>query len=166
MSKGLWIAAIREGFQDIPGIITLDVFTVGCKHKCPGCHTQQLQDPRYPGRRLLTLLEAKALAAGASGLIGAVCWMGGDPLYQEQELLPVIEAMRAVSPVPHVLFTGDEFEVIDGKVLELVDAAITGRWEGIPVYEEGTNQRIMLKGPGGWKQATKEELVNHLTQGN
>lgn len=50
----MFFHSFNIGYVDIPNLTTLNVYTVGCEHNCPGCHTSDLQNFNHKERKNLT----------------------------------------------------------------------------------------------------------------
>ena len=86
------------GYNDIPRTTTLNIYTVGCKHHCDGCHTPDLQNFNNPDRKELTIDVLNKSIDCSVGLIKGVCWLGGDPLYQKDQIIPLFSHIAEKYP--------------------------------------------------------------------
>lgn len=50
----MYFHSFNVGFIDIPNLTTLNIYTVGCEHNCPGCHSKDLQNINHAERKELT----------------------------------------------------------------------------------------------------------------
>jgi len=165
VSKGIWTASTQVGFSDIPGQITLDVFTVGCSLHCKDCHTPELQDPKMKGRILLKGSKLAQRVLEGENFYSAVCWMGGEPTEQEEALAAVVGEAREASKLPHMLFTGHLFDQIPDSLLQLFSIIKAGPWQGIPVYHPDSNQKLYVKSACNWREVGLEELIRYVEEG-
>ena len=72
----LYFHSFNVGYIDIPNKTTLNIYTVGCPHKCPGCQAPDLQDINHKDRKVLTpdLIIEKLEAC--KGFYQGICWLG------------------------------------------------------------------------------------------
>ena len=158
----MWIYKVELGFIDIPNKITYNVYTVGCEHNCTGCHMEHLQDINYPLRASMTTDYIDKLISDTEGLIDGFCFMGGDPLLQKDELIYIAEYIKnKYKNLMLFMFTGYNYNEIDNKIKNIFDIIIDGKWEGIPYYDDKSNQKIYYNGDiisyKEFEQLTKEE---------
>ncbi len=149
------------GFSELPNITTLNIYTVGCARTCLGCHHEHLKDFNYPkAKTLRSDMFLKKIRDGHP-LVKGVVWLGGDPIYQSTRLMYLIDKMKdAGSTLFNCLYTGELFENIDSELKSRFDIIKDGEWKGIPVFDEGTNQRFFIKCElGGWKEVLPKELT-------
>ena len=87
------IAQISTGFLEVPGQISLNIFTQGCNINCPGCQNQEL----------IPLENENALDYSCDELLEAIqlykmptyiCWMGGEPTIWIDEIIKVNEKLH------------------------------------------------------------------------
>ena len=110
------------------------VFTQGCPHRCPGCHSPQTHDfeggKDLPVETILAMLDKNPLLKGLT-------FSGGEPLARAPELLPLAEGARARGK-DIVCFTGYTFEQLLEKMtddrtlaelLGMVDLLVDGRYD-------------------------------------
>jgi len=138
------IHSYNVGFIDIPGLITLNIYTIGCKHNCPGCHTKHLQDFNYPHRQVLTEERLDSILDSSIDLINGVCWLGGDPL-EQSEILYKYSVKIKDKKLMNILFTGYLFEEVQPKIKEVCDIIVDGKFNGYPITDLNTNQKIWFK---------------------
>jgi anaerobic ribonucleoside-triphosphate reductase activating protein len=126
--------------QEVPNKITLVFAVCGCPRRCPGCHSQHLQNTE--GCYELTVFDFIALTKKYSGLIDAIVFLGGT----EEEVLE----MTMHSELPVCYYTGADV-VHNEELTEQLMWLKVGSWQGIPVFEEGSNQVFYTKENGEWK---------------
>lgn len=154
----MFIINYHIGFIEVPNLITLNVYTVGCQHNCPNCHTKDLQNFNHPNRKLLKINEFLRLIDKHEGFIQGVAWLGGDPIEQEQDLVEFASSAKKDYPnIKQILYTGYEFKDLPSWVLAPFDIIIDGKFNGIPVTDDNTNQKIYIK-DNGWKVVTYKQL--------
>lgn len=109
---------------DGPGLRT-SVYLAGCRHRCPGCHNPQSWD--FRAGRDMTVGQLMDLIVDADM---DVTLSGGDPLYQIDAVLPLIDAIhRAGKQV--WLYTGYTYEQIYvnaslSRILSAADVLVDG----------------------------------------
>lgn len=143
------IASYSTGFSDVPGKVSLNLYAQGCKNRCSGCHNPELQS--FEGGFSINLFDM-GLIVSRHMLPNWICWLGGDITYQEAAFLEFNKYFKSIE-YPICLYTGRKFEDVQ-NLLENVDLVIDGPWEGIPVTDIRTNQRIFLKQNGNWIKVT------------
>lgn len=74
---------------DGPGLRT-SIYFAGCAHRCPECHNPQSWD--FSAGRSMTVDEILAVVED-NGF--NVTLSGGDPMYQAEALLPLVEALTS-----------------------------------------------------------------------
>ena len=124
---------VPQSIVDGPGL-RLVVFTQGCPHRCPGCHSPQTHDfeggQDMPVETILAMLDKNPLLKG-------ITLSGGEPLVRAEELLPLAEGVRARGK-GIVCFTGYTFEellekmAVDpplAKLLGMIDLLVDGRYD-------------------------------------
>jgi len=151
------IANINTGFIDIPGKISLNIYAQGCKLKCPNCQNPELQNFKY-GQDIF--LEQIKSICKSRVLPSWVCWLGGDATYQPEDFLEFNKYFHQQG-YKVGLYTGRDFSDII-ELTENVDLVIDGPWQGIPVGEEGSNQKTFLKINNFWKEVNFKDLANLL----
>jgi len=143
------VRQLSTGFIDIPGQISLNIYTQGCKKRCPGCQNPHLQS--FEGGTKLFLNDIDSILEDYS-LSNWICWLGGDAVYQPEAFKRFNYEFQK-RRIKVALFTGRLLEEVN-DLLDNVDLVIDGEWQGIPVKETGTNQRIWFKQhiPDNWTQ--------------
>ena len=123
---------VEQSIVDGPGL-RLVVFTQGCPHGCPGCHSPQTHDfdggTDMPVAQLLAILDKNPLLKG-------ITFSGGEPLVRVCELLPLAQGVRERGK-DIVCFTGFTFEELLEKMaddqplaelLGMIDLLVDGRY--------------------------------------
>jgi len=149
----MYIASISTGFIEVPGKISLNIFTQGCSVRCKQCQNEHLQ-PFLKKEDINTdkfeqILLDKELPTW-------ICWLGGEPTDQPEEFIR-FNKIIIKNNYKICLYTGKLFENIK-NLLENVDLVIDGPWEGKLVSDSNTNQRIFYRTNNGWKQYKWNEL--------
>ena len=123
------------------------IWTKGCKKKCPGCISPEMQDGtgnEIDEHVLAELLSQIAKKTGCNGLTIS----GGDPFEQANSLLALLTNVRSTFE-DILVYTGFEMaEIMDGtagkdakKCLGLIDVLIDGRY-----IRERNNPDCILRG--------------------
>jgi len=143
---------VPQSIVDGPGL-RLVVFTQGCPHGCPGCHSPQTHDfeggQDVPVDEMLAMLDKNPLLKGLT-------FSGGEPLVRVGELLPLAQGARARGK-DIVCYTGYTFEQLLEKMkvdpplaqlLGMVDLLVDGRYDHsrrdltLP-FRGSANQRLL-----------------------
>ena len=121
------------------------VFTQGCGHHCPGCQNPDTWD--FKGGTEITPEEIAA-DFRKRRLLNGITLSGGDPFYQQEECLALLDLLPGVNVW---IYTGFEYEEIcDTPLAKRADVLVVG-----PFVEElrcegkmygSSNQRIIRKG--------------------
>lgn len=123
------------------------VFVQGCRHGCRGC-----QNPETWGMNGGREVAVSEIAADyrKRRLLDGITLSGGDPFYQQEACLELLDALPGVSVW---IYTGFEYEEIqDTELARRADVLVVG-----PFIEElrcegelygSSNQRIIRKTPG------------------
>lgn len=101
------------------------VFTQGCRHHCPGCHNQDTWDEA--GGSEVTVDQIAAEYA-KHPLVDGITLSGGDPFYQQEECLKLLELLGDVNVWIYTGFVYDEIKdtplaqranvIVDGPYIE------------------------------------------------
>ena len=121
------------------------VFTQGCGHHCPGCQNPDTWD--FNGGTHTPVAEIAA-DFRKRRLLNGITLSGGDPFYQQEECLALLDLLPGVNVW---IYTGFEYEEIcDTPLAKRADVLVVG-----PYVEElrcegkmygSSNQRIIRKG--------------------
>lgn len=133
---------------DGPGLRTV-VFLQGCPRHCPGCHNEELLDPK--GGTVVTLEELLGQIRNTiSPITSGITISGGDPLMQRGPLEKLLIALKKEFPKFSVwLFTGYRYEDIkDFPLLQMVDVLVDGPFEQDKrdwdlAFRGSSNQRLI-----------------------
>lgn len=122
------------------------VFLQGCAHHCPGCHNPETWD--FDGG---CELDPKFIASQYwrhAHLLDGITLSGGDPFYQQEQCLALLELLPEGTDV--WVYTGFEYETIkDTPLAKVAHTLVTGpyiesmRCEGKPYGS--SNQEIHRK---------------------
>lgn len=152
------IAEYCVGFNEIPNKILLNIYCIGCKKNCDGCHNRQLRNFLRKGI-FLSNEYFKDIVDDYSDVIDGVCWLGGDAIYQEKRFIELSEIFKEIAPAKlNVLYTGENFENLSQNITNKCDIIKCGEWTGKPVSDINTNQRFYKKTDNEWKSFHYLEL--------
>ena len=133
----IYIGNIRHGFgvETENKYISLNIFFAGCSKepKCKDCHNPGLWI-KENGKlmEVSTLLEI----IESDGIIGALVFLGGEPLDQEEGLLEIAK-YASEKGIKNYLYTGWEYEDIPEEVQKIMDVIISGPYEPELANPEG-----------------------------
>ena len=97
------------------------VFLQGCAHHCPGCHNPDTWD--FGGGVVWTPDEL-AEDIKRHRYIDGVTLSGGDPFYQQEECLKLLDLLPGVNVW---IYTGFEYdEIKDTELAKRADVLVTG----------------------------------------
>lgn len=153
------IASITTGFADIPGQVSMDIFAQGCKLRCKGCQNPGLLD--FDGGEDLSL-EDMGTMLNARPMTEWICWLGGDAVYQPEELLAFNSFFKSKG-LMIALYTGKYFKEIQDLIGD-IDLVIDGPWDESSgtVGDDTTNQNVWHKKGESWQQVKFTELEKIL----
>lgn len=123
------------------------VFAQGCRHGCRGCQNPETWDMN--GGREVAVSEIAA-DYRKRRLLDGITLSGGDPFYQQEACLALLDELPGVNVW---IYTGFEYEEIaDTELARRADVLVTGRFvEELRCEGEmygSSNQRIIRKTPG------------------
>lgn len=144
------IANISVGFQELPGKVTMNIFTAGCSLKCKGCHNPELQDFNLPSAKDMTADMIINEIDKRSGLIDAVCWLGGEPTEQKDFEAVLLELKEKRPNVRQCLYTGRDRSALPIRLQNCFDHIKAGRWMGKPISDPTSNQKLVERPSEGW----------------
>lgn len=123
------------------------VFLQGCAHHCPGCQNPETWD-FGGGHHAEPEMIAKDYRLHAH-LLDGITLSGGDPFYQEEECLELLDLLPEGTNV--WVYTGFTYEEIkDSRLARRADVIVDGpymedlRTETLP-YRGSSNQRIIRR---------------------
>ncbi len=150
------ISRINTGFSELPGQITINIYAQGCKLHCAGCQNPDLIS--FEGGTTFKIQDLDQELQKYE-LSEWVCWLGGDATYQ-QDFNEFNKHLKKKN-YNICLYTGQLFENIQ-HLLNDVDIVMDGPWQGIPITEVNTNQRIFIKKQNIWKQIKWNEIKGEI----
>lgn len=149
------IAYITEGFIEIPGQISLNIYVQGCSIGCKGCQNANLQSfidgIGIAEDQMQDVLNRYELPTW-------VCWLGGEPTDQPEDFVKFNKLFNR-NNYKVCLYTGRLFKDIQ-HLLDNVDLVIDGPWQGIPITQENTNQKVYRKDSNEWVNISYSMLRN------
>jgi len=150
------IASISTGFIEVPGQICLNIYAQGCKLSCKGCQNPELQ--KFDAGEDISIDEMSIILKEHT-MPKWICWGGGDATYQSDDFRAFNKFFKS-RDYKVALYTGQYFQDIK-DLLDDVDLVIDGPWEGIPVIEESSNQKVYTK-KKEWEQVDFSSLKDLL----
>lgn len=141
--------SVRESIVDGDGV-RLVAFTGGCPHHCLGCHNLQTWDIEKGVSVDIDDLVKYLKEKFYKGRFRGITLSGGDPLYQSEELLVLVQNIKKQIPESDIwCFTGYVYENVKGlEVIKYIDVLIDGRFEEDKKYPKkpfrgSYNQRLI-----------------------
>lgn len=125
------------------------IFTQGCKHGCKGCQNPDTWDPN--GGYEVDLDELVLDISKRRKYLDGVTLSGGDPFYQQDECVRLLELLPNMNVWIYTGFSYDD--ICDTKLAKLADVIVDGpfieelRCEG--QYFGSSNQRIIRQNKEG-----------------
>ncbi len=141
------VANISLGYIDLPETTTLNIFAQGCTHQCEGCSNLSLQNPLSSNAFCLSDNDFINELIRVKPITNWICWLGGDATSQSQRLSELTQIAKSHG-FYSCLYTGFKY---DSECIQTIlkrssiDILIDGKWKGIMVTEEHTNQQIYVK---------------------
>lgn len=162
----MYIHSYNIGFIDIPNLTTLNIYTVGCPHHCKGCQAPDLQNIQHIQRKELNVDDIIFQIKNSYGFIKGICWLGGDPLYQFDDFIKINKELKEKTNVYITCYTGytlnDFSEQQKQQLLSVTDILIDGKWQGIPITDPKSNQKIFINKNNTFKNITFNELKQYF----
>lgn len=106
--------------------ISADLFFIGCKRLCPGCHNSELQEFVPPNTSIAHVIETLK-----NNKVRILTLMGGEPLDVDIEvMLFLLQELKTHLPDLRVnLYTGYELDEIDSRLLGFFGSIKTGMFD-------------------------------------
>ena len=127
------------------------IWFAGCGHKCPGCHNPETW-PFDCGHEI-TMQDMDTIYDQLErDEISGITLSGGDPIYQQKELVPFLKQVKTNFPNKTIwCYTGFLYEEIcNSPVIEYIDVLIDGPYVAAlnpgpckVLWRGSTNQRII-----------------------
>lgn len=160
------IHSYSTGFLEIPNSISLNIYAVGCKHNCYGCSNEKLKDFNYENSLNISIFDFISIVKKHKDIIENVCWLGGDVLFQKDDFVKYSRELKRLFPtIRNCLYTGFELKEISNDVLDVCDIIKTGKWTGIPVTDETSNQCFWINKDLKWFKFNYNQLSKVITEG-
>jgi anaerobic ribonucleoside-triphosphate reductase activating protein len=133
-------SGLQVVFQEIPNEVSLAIHVVGCPLRCPGCHSSDLW--KSDQGEELSSEHLNKLLLNYRKYITCVVFMGGE--WHLEELLKVIAQVHDAG-FKTALYTGLEWELVDGRLKEKLDYLKYGPFikEKGGLSSPNTNQRLI-----------------------
>lgn len=136
MSIKIFAPTYNVVLQEVPGEISIGFSVATCRQKCQGCSYKSLE--KY-GTLELTMSQFEKILKDNKGLATCVLFMGGE---EELELPDFLARAKALG-YKTCMYTGMKtIGDVDINIVSKLDFIKVGRWEGISIKEENTNQRF------------------------
>ena len=143
---------VRESIVDGPGLRFV-LFTQGCPHKCPGCHTPSTHD--FSGGYEIEW-ERVFEEFSKNPLLKGITLSGGEPFVQSAALIPLAKAVKDAGK-DIVIYSGYTYEQLltmaeentdIKKLMSLCDILIDGPFilekrDLTLLFRGSSNQRII-----------------------
>lgn len=119
-----------DSVVDGEGIRTV-IWTQGCAHACPGCHNLATHD--FNGGFCVDIEDVKKEIESLEGQRG-ITFSGGDPLYQLDEVLELVEFINNKTSYDIWVYTGFTYEEVlkmpkGIKLLKNIDVLVDGMFD-------------------------------------
>lgn len=138
---------------DGPGI-NFVIFTQGCTHKCDGCHNPSTWNT--DGGKEMSVAEIKKAIEPYIGFITGICFSGGDPILQKDEVDELAKWAKS-KDLTTILYTGYKMEdIFHLWELAFIDYVIDGPYikekhsDDLP-FRGSANQHIYRKYGYVWR---------------
>lgn len=149
MGKIRLAGIVDESFTDGVGI-RYTLFTQGCKHKCHNCQNPETWD--FNGGQLFDI-DRLIEDIKENPLLDGITLSGGDPMYQTQEILELIQKIKSNTSLTVWIYTGFLYEqcIVDKdklEVLKYTDVLVDGEYDEAKrslqlKFRGSSNQRII-----------------------
>lgn len=128
------------------------LFVSGCRHHCPGCHNEAMQDFNYGD--LISFVDILERIKSNIPIIKGVTFSGGDPFEHAEALSELADEIKLLG-LDIWCYSGYTYEEIIGSgdasklaLLKKIDVLVDGRFEqglkeGALKYTGSRNQRII-----------------------
>lgn len=127
------------------------IWFAGCAHKCPGCHNPETWS--FDCGHDTTMQDMDTIYDQLErDEISGITLSGGDPIYQQKELVPFLKQIKTNFPNKTIwCYTGFLYEEIcNSPVMEYIDVLIDGPYFAAlnpgpckVLWRGSTNQRII-----------------------
>lgn len=128
------------------------LFVSGCRHKCPGCHNNSMQEFDYGDK--VSLMEILERIKSNVPLINGVTFSGGDPFEQAQELSWLAGEIKAMG-LNIWCYSGYTY----GEILESQDTNKIGLLKKIDVLVDGKYEEKLKKGSLKYTGSSNQKII-------
>ena len=134
------------------------LWTSGCSHHCPGCQNPETWSFES-GKEWDQSAKSELLEKLSKPYIKGLTLSGGDPMYSEKDLIPVLKEIKEKFPEKDIwLYTGFELEQIkDHEILNYIDVLVDGQYienlRDISLAFRGSSNQII------WEKSDNSEWV-------
>lgn len=148
------------------------VWTAGCKHRCPGCTSPELQQASPLQNVDVHQFAQMVRDQFATAEVDGITLSGGDPMEQVEEVMTFLQEIRDI--VPDVLmytgYTVNELEAILGRerwqlAKQMIDVLIDG-----PYVDTLNDNQVPLRGSTNqcihyWNPNKRELYERYMARG-
>lgn len=134
--------------------IRYSIYLAGCSHGCPGCHNPESWNPQAGQPLTDERLDAILQEIDANPLLDGVTFSGGDPFFNPEDFLPVLQRVRTATSLNIWCYTGYTYEQLanDARrrpLLPFIDVLVDGPFDKMQYsptleFRGSRNQRIIL----------------------
>ena len=145
----LFYSEVHLSHKEIPGENSLCIYISGCKNKCPNCHYPELQHERYGDPLYLHFVD---IIEAYSPQATRVCFLGegAGTIEEQQELVCYANCARSIG-LRTGLYCGRDTEP-EEWMSAFTYIKVGSYKEALgPLDSRMTNQRMYMKGDGGYK---------------
>ncbi len=121
MRKKMQISSIETSFLDYPNHTTMIVFMSGCSLRCFNCQNPALQDPNEGEAITIDGIIHELMKRP---LCRSITFSGGDPLFQEEELISYCKELSKVAKI--AVYTGKSINEVPIELLQYISFLKTG----------------------------------------
>lgn len=133
--------------QFVPFDRTLELYFVGCSHRCPGCQNEFLQDPDFEETRDVDAVEIVRELLEYVPIAKQVHILGGEPLEQDRTaLVELLFLLKETGFKNIVLFTGTTLDpekvTKEDELFRYVDFVKYGSYDAsLPNYKKTPDEK-------------------------
>lgn len=120
------------------------IWFCGCPRRCKGCSNPELWEFQERYRTTPETIFEMVKAVSKEHKVDGFTITGGDPFYQPEALMKLLEMLKAISD-DIIVYTGYNLEEINSDDLENISVLIDGE------YIEALNDNSLLRGSSNQK---------------